>query len=287
MWFVLSLGAAVVQAGQFAVVKGRARHIAPLVIMLWTQTFSALSFGAWTWLTGASFAAPWAHAGWVLAAVALAGAMNYLLARASASGDISVVGPVLALSPIFSVAPDWLLTGALPRGLGWIGIAISVVGTVGLSRMPTRRFDVARLFARDDALCALGAAVALGLLSAVDRLMTVRIGVPGYLVAIYVCQAPITAALVLARGARPLTSTLAPRDVTALLGHAVLAVSGTACQLTALTFAPAAYVNSVRRSSAVFSVIMGRAMFGESGLGGRLTAALLMVVGALCLLLAR
>jgi len=37
-WFALSLGAAVTQATQFAVVKGRGRELAPLVIVAWTQT---------------------------------------------------------------------------------------------------------------------------------------------------------------------------------------------------------------------------------------------------------
>ena len=38
MWFALALAAAVTQAGQFAVVKGRARSLSPLVLIFWTQT---------------------------------------------------------------------------------------------------------------------------------------------------------------------------------------------------------------------------------------------------------
>jgi len=43
-WFALSLGAAATQAVQFAVVKGRARDIPPLVIVAWTQ---AVAFSGW------------------------------------------------------------------------------------------------------------------------------------------------------------------------------------------------------------------------------------------------
>jgi drug/metabolite transporter (DMT)-like permease len=71
-------------------------------------------------MAGHSFTAPWRHAGWVLAGVGLAGVMNYLIARASARSDISIVGPILALSPIASIVPDWWLTGALPP-TGWAG----------------------------------------------------------------------------------------------------------------------------------------------------------------------
>ena len=59
--------------------------------------------------------------------------MASLLARASARGDISVVGPVFALSPIFTVLPDALLSGTLPSPLGWLGLLLAVAGTVNLS----------------------------------------------------------------------------------------------------------------------------------------------------------
>ncbi len=58
-------------------------------------------------------------------------------------------------------------------------------------------------------------------------------------------------------------------------------------QTTALTMAPAAYVNAIRRMSAVLAVLLGRALFGEPDLGRRLLAALLAGTGAVCLLLAR
>ena len=49
---------------------------------------------------------------------------------------------------------------------------------------------------------------------------------------------------------------------------------------------PAAYVNAIRRLSAVLAVGLGRALFGEPDLGRRLAAAVLASAGAACLLLA-
>jgi hypothetical protein len=49
---------------------------------------------------------------------------------------------------------------------------------------------------------------------------------------------------------------------------------------------PAAYVNAIRRMSAVLAVILGGAVFRESDVGRRLTAALLACAGAALLLLA-
>jgi drug/metabolite transporter (DMT)-like permease len=117
--------------------------------------------------------------------------------------------------------------------------------------------------------------------------MATTIGVAGYLVTIYLCQVPITAALIVAQRTRAIPAKLTAADAGTLVAHAALAVVGVGLQLTALAFAPASYVNSVRRSSSVFSVMLGRALFGEPGLAGRLGAALLMLLGAVCLLLAR
>ena len=79
---------------------------------------------------------------------------------------------------------------------------------------------------------------------------------------------------------------LAPGQLAVMLGHAALAVLGTAMQIVAATLAPAAYVNSVRRTSAVFAVLMGRALFDEPDVAGRLTGAALATAGVACLLLA-
>jgi drug/metabolite transporter (DMT)-like permease len=58
-------------------------------------------------------------------------------------------------------------------------------------------------------------------------------------------------------------------------------------QTTALTVAPAAYVNAIRRMSAVIAVVLGATLFREPDLRRRLLAALLACAGATCLLFAR
>lgn len=79
---------------------------------------------------------------------------------------------------------------------------------------------------------------------------------------------------------------MAPRHVITLVTHGLLGVTGTGMQTTALTMAPAAYVNAIRRMSAVIAVVLGRTLFSESDVGRRLVAALLACAGAALLLLA-
>lgn len=288
MWFALALAAALAQAGQFAVVKARARHLHPFVIMLGTQVLGLCAWTVITLVSGGSFAAPWRLPGWMLAAIALATIMNYLLARATAGGgDLSIVAPVLAVAPLVSILPDWLFTSTLPRGIGWLGVGVTVLGTMALSRGETRRFDFRRLFTRDDALCALGAAVTFGFLAAVDRRVTIEAGVAGYITAIYLCQAPLTVLLLRARQPGALARAATARDGVTLALHAAFASASIAMQLTALTLAPVAYVNSVRQLSTMFTVVIGRVLFGEPGLRHRLAGAALMGAGAAVLLFAR
>jgi len=228
-------------------------------------------------VSGHRFVSP--HGVWsaVLGSAVLVTGMNALLARASARGDISVVGPVFALSPVFTVLPDAVLSGTLPSPLGWLGLALSVTGTVSLRALFTRR----------DALDALGAAILLGFVAAVDRWGALAMGPPSYLVCSHGTTALLTATIATAVVPRGLKASVLPGNLATVIAHGLLGVSGTAMQTTALTAAPAAYVNAIRRTSAVIAVILGSTLFREPDLRRRLLAALLATAGATCLLFAR
>jgi drug/metabolite transporter (DMT)-like permease len=286
-WFALSLGAAVTQAAQFAVVKGRARDIPPLVIVTWTQAVAGAGWGAYFLLTGHSLAA--AGPAWpaVLGSSVLVLGMSGLLARASARGDISIVGPILALSPVFTVLPDAALSGTLPSPLGWLGLGLSLVGTMSLSGGASMLGRIRALFGRPDALDALGAAFLLGFVAALDRWGALAIGTPSYLLYSHGLTALFALAIAAVAAPRGLARSTTPRNVVTVVSHGLLAFAGTGMQTSALTMAPASYVNAIRRMSAVIAVLLGRALFGEPEMGRRLTAALLACAGAACLFLAR
>jgi len=283
-WFVLSLGAAVTQAGQFAVVKGRAQAIPTLVIVSWNQGVAVTAWLVFFAVTRHPFVAPTGVWAAIVASAVLVTGMNALLARASARGDISVVGPVFALSPVFTVLPDAVLSATLPSALGWVGLALSVTGTVSLSGGASR---LRTLFARRDALDALGAAILLGLVAAVDRWGALAMGPPSYLVCSHGATALLTATLALVVSPAGLAASVRPGNLATLVAHGLLGVGGTAMQTTALTAAPAAYVNAMRRMSALIAVVLGATLFREPDLARRLLAALLACAGAACLLLAR
>ena len=269
-------------------VKARARAIPPLVIVASNQLVAVTAWAVFFVVSGTRVGTPDGRAWLAIGASAvLVAGMNGLLARASARGDISVVGPVFALSPVFTVVPDALLSGTVPSPLGWLGLALSVTGTVSLSGGAGVGGRLRALFARRDALDALGAAILLGMVAAIDRWGALALGAPTYLLYSHGAVAGLagTLALVLTPGGG--RAAVQPGHLLTLVGHGLLGVSGTAMQTTALTAAPAAYVNAVRRMSAVVAVVLGGALFREPDLGRRLAAALLACAGAACLLLAR
>ena len=287
-WFALALGAAATQAAQFAVIKGRGREIPPLVIVAWTQTVAFVSWVVFFLVSGRPFAMPGRVWPAVVACAVLVTAMTALLARASARGDIGIVGPILALSPIFTVVPDALLSGALPSPLGWIGLGLSVAGTTSLTGGDTLARRLRTLFGRPDAIDALGAALLLGLVAAVDRFGALAIG-PRELsrLASHGATALLATAIAACTTPRGLVASTRRENLVTVVGHGLLGVTGTGMQTAALTMAPAAYVNAVRRMSAVLAVLLGRALFGEADTARRLAAALLACAGAACLLIAR
>ena len=268
-------------------VKGRARAISPLVIVAWTQAVAFLGWATFFALTGHVLV--WPGRAWlaIAASVVLVTGMSGLIARASARGDLSVVGPVYALSPIFTVVPDAVLSGTLPSPLGFVGIALAVAGTVGLSRGSTSGGTLRQLFRRPDALDALLAAIFLGMLSAVDRWGALALGPPSYLVCSHGATALLNLGLTAVRAPRALHASVLPQNVVTLLAHGLLGLTGTAMQTSALTLAPASYVNAVRRLSGLIAVVLGGALFREAEIGRRLAAAALACAGAVCLLLAR
>jgi hypothetical protein len=174
----------------------------------------------------------------------------------------------------------------LPRGLGWLGIGLAVIGTATLSRSASGRLDIRGLVRREDAVCAFTAAVLLGVLAGVDRRSVLAVGVPTYLVSVHAIMWAGCAALIVLRGRRAFATALAPAHLRTVLAHGALVTAGTILLMIAMTLAPAAYVTSVRRIASVFSVLLGHTMFAEPAFGSRLTGAVLASLGAVFLLLA-
>ena len=258
----MSFGAALTRLRSSPSLKAGARSSPPLVIVTWTQADRDRELAAVFFSSPATRSH--CRVRWPAVAVCavLVMGMSGLLARASARDprDISIVVPVFALSPIFTVLPDAALSGTWPSPLGWVGLSLSVLGTSTLSGRGTGWRGLAALFARRDALDALGAAVLLGLVAAVDRWGARAIGPASYLLATHGATAVLAGVIAVLTTPAGLAESVRARNVVTLVGHGLLGAAGTGMQTTALTMAPAAYVNAIRRMSSVVAVLPPRAL---------------------------
>lgn len=106
-----------------------------------------------------------------------------------------------------------------------------------------------------------------------DRCGALALGPPSYLVCSHGATAVLTTLIALVTARQGLAESFAPRHLITVLSHGLLGVTGTGMQTSALTMAPAAYVNAIRRMSAMLAVLLGRALFGEPDWSRRLGAA--------------
>ena len=71
-----------------------------------------------------------------------------LVLRALGSGDMSLVSPMLAFTPVFLILTSFLMLGEVPSVTGVLGILIVVVGSYvlngGLSHSPRQIFETIR-----------------------------------------------------------------------------------------------------------------------------------------------
>ena len=105
-----------------------------------------------------------------------------------------------------------------------------------------------------------------------DRYGARTIGPASYLLCAHGGAALVAALAALATTPHGFGESFAPRNLVTVVGHGLLGVTGTGMQTSALTLAPAAYVNAIRRMSAVLAVLLGRTLFAEPDLARRLTA---------------
>lgn len=169
--------------------------------------------------------------GWFLMGIFGSATLNVLAHLASARSlklaDASLVSPLLAFNPVFTVLISFLFLGEAPEARGVIGVALVLTGAYWLNRGPGS-----------------------------DWLTPVIL-----------------------RSGRWALTPLSRRKRDWLLAT-LIAGTAPALGYTAISLGLVGYVTTLFRLSAVFTVIWGAWLLGESGLRQRLPASMTMVVGA-------
>jgi drug/metabolite transporter (DMT)-like permease len=275
-----------------------------------------LVVGVWGWMTLLSL--PWwigacnasyAFWFWMLITCALEVPGNVLLLRSLQQTELSIFGPLSSVKPVISLLLALVLFGETPSGMGALGVAIVVLGTLSLTserRSPAEAVQSRQRRAgiRDRLLAVLLTATASVFLKQAmtneseSRVLAVWC-VTSWLLAI--------GWQVLARLAgqpRSATAVDALPQATGSVEHAagnyaadrrgqravfivslaMLAMQG--CTIALFARMPVGYALALFQIGSLVSVILGHRLFGEAHLLRRLVAASVMVVGACVIIIA-
>ncbi len=280
-WLLLAGGAAFFYGVQGAWSKALTGRVSQLAAAWALFAFSLPLLGVYLLAVGPPAEVGTAFWPALAANVSLSVLSFYLYVSALHHGDLGLIVPLLALTPLFLIPVEWLLLGDLPDLAGAGGIGLVVVGVYLLNfsaREAGWLAPFAALFRDRGARRMLGVALIWAVSGAVDRVAVTNASTPFY-------GTLLTGGLTLAflplvawKGGG-LRDALAPGSRLLLVGQGLLFGLMFICQMEALRRTLAAYVITVKRSGALVSVLLGAALFREGRLRERLVGTAIIVAG--------
>jgi drug/metabolite transporter (DMT)-like permease len=269
--------------------KALVREIPPVPLLFLLTAVATLPFLVWAALDGS----PWGalgHRAYLIPAVAsvvLNIGANLAFLQALRVSPLSVVVPLLSLTPVFATLLAVPLLGERLGPAGLAGVALVVAGALWLNApRPGAPRSAGRGFFREPGIPLMAfTALAWSLTLPLDKLAAQEAGAPLHGAMLNAGVALGLLAVLLAR--RELASIGAVRRVPGLFLLAVgVSALALALQLLALRFVLVAWVETVKRCVGNLSaVLLGRALFGEPITWRKLLAVAVMAAGVALLFL--
>ena len=193
--------------------------------------------------------------------------LTFLVTKAVKRGDLSLVSPIYAFTPIITFVISWLLLGEAATLWALLGIVLVVVGSFILN-IKHGWNALTRLFTHAGTRTMFMAAVVGGLSSVIDKVGVSEVGVVGW--AFYVNA--ISSLILLGIKKKVYVK----EGVSIGMSEALSA----ALQLNALQFLNVAYVIAIKRFNTVIIVLLSKVLFKEH-IKERLVGAVLITVGVI------
>lgn len=289
LWVLFSLASAFFHASRLAVTKRLSLSFSTEVLTLYVNLASLvviLPLGIW------HHDFPFQDPAYVLAVASggvLSGLGGWALNAALHRTEISLVGPVMTLTPGFVIVIEWLLTGALPGTLGLLGVLLLVAGGYLLSLSDAGAdwsLPFKRLLLEPGSLLATLAAACFAAASVFGRI-GIQLSDPlSFSVVVAVVNPLVLWVLFTLMDRRFHTRLLTPdlrREIRPLLLLGLLFALMRIADQIALSLTLASYALAVKRTAGVFSVLLGRWFFAEGYLATKLVASAVMLLGVLAL----
>lgn len=289
LWVLFSLASAFFHASRLAVTKRLSFSFSTEVLTLYVNLASlVVTLPLVIWHHNFPIHDP-AYVTAVLWGGVMSGLGGWFLNAALHRTEVSLVGPVMTLTPGFVIVIEWLLTGALPGPLGLVGILLLVAGGYILSLggeggrwyRPLKRllFNAGSLYATLAAGCFAGASV-FGRIG-------IQLSDPLSFSVIVAVVNPLGLWIVFTLMDRRFHTRLwtpdLRREIRPLLLLGLLFALMRIADQIALSLTLASYAMAVKRTAGVFSVLLGRWFFAEGYVATKLLASVVMLLGVLAL----
>lgn len=296
LWSLLALGAAICTTGADLLLRALLRHGLTARLAMGGSCLLTTLLALPALMLGQPAVALPSLLLALLATALLNGVAFWSYGRALARGELSLVLPLINLSPVVLLLSGWLVLGERPRPGVAAGVALLVCGAVLLGRSDLLRRGLLRAPGAREMLLT---AVLWGIGASIDKI-GVRAG--GSLLWVAGLNLVVGTPLLLASlmGGDPhrlLPSPDGParelfdgrsgrRRLLQLLAVAALSLVGTTMQMEALRFTAVVHVVAIKRLSSLMGSVIGVLWLREYSGSLRLPAAALMSGGAVLVLLA-
>ena len=288
-WFLLSLASAVLTAAS-AITEKRTllkmhamEFSAALSVAILSLSLPILPFVSWETILSAPVAI-------IYLATLLASVSFLLIAKGVRHMDVSESSPIMVIGPLFAAMFAFIFLGEKLTPLHFAGIAVLILGAYLLElKSHSGLLEPLKAFGKSRYVHYILLALLLyGITSAIDRLVLGYFGMPPLeylLIAHFFLAVNFTAMMIIFHDGLPGIGRALKGSFWWIMLVAALSVGYRLAQVYAVAEAPVALVSAIKRTSALFAVIIGGEMFHEQNLLRKSLACAIMIIGAAMIIL--
>lgn len=284
-WVPLALTSALADAFENVAMKHSLTHFDPLIVSWLRVVYATLLIAPFMFLQGVPTVDQefWLA---LLTRTVLDSVAIVLYVRALKLTDISLAVPMVALSPVFLVGLEFLVTGDLPSLVGFLGIMLVALGAYLLNRKPGHSvFEPIREIFRDKGVFLMFCvAVIWSLTSLLHRIAIEHSNAMFYAgvgqIALLIAMTPVA----IWWNRSGVLSALHPRRFVHAAPAGLFEGISFLVQIIAQSMTLASYVIAVKRTSIAISAFFGKVFFKEK-IDGRIFPIILLLLGVFCITL--
>lgn len=231
---------------------------------------------------------PHDHWFWIatLGSVAINTVTSVLYMHAVQIAPLSLVLPIVTLSPVFMLVTSPFINHEMPSWLGVLGILLTTCGTYALNLHKTSEgvfAPITSLWKEEGTRSMLIVAVLWGVSAPLDKLAIKHADPYWYTAVSHSILAIVLFPFMLRFGQTKLA--MSQRGLKYLVPIGLLSAASSLCQFMAFSMILVPYAVGIKRTSVLWGVLFGKLVFKEDKIRARLVAALLMVAGTVVILI--